>query len=68
MSKKSKEVSAKAKVSGKAKPAMSIEKYFQLYDPPIHQYTRVALNVDYHGIIKLADEWAIELREYTRGE
>jgi len=68
MAKKSKEVSAKASVSGKVTKEISIGKYFQLHDPPIHKYTRVALDVEYHGIIKLASEWAIELKEYTRGE
>ncbi len=54
--------------SGVVKKEMSIEKYFQLYDPPIHLYTRAALKVEFRGIIKLAKEWAAELEEYTRGE
>ncbi|MHA2426498.1 MAG: hypothetical protein ACXADB_00460 [Candidatus Hermodarchaeia archaeon] len=49
----------------KKKAEISIQKYFQLADPPIHAYTRAYLGEEFRGIIKTEDEWEKELKKYN---
>ena len=49
------------------KGSMSVEKYFQLFDPPIHIYTRAALEIKFRGIIKTESEWVESLKEHVEG-
>jgi len=47
---------------------VTIQKYFQLRDPPIHKYSRAYLSEQFRGIMKSRDEWDIELKKYfTKG-
>lgn len=48
-------------------PNMTLAKYFQLFDPPVHIYTRSALIEQNRGIMKRKGEWETMLEEF-RGE
>ncbi len=55
----------KAPVESKKKePEITIEKYFQLEDPPVHIYTRSYVGVQFRGIIKTRDAWSEEMKQY----
>jgi hypothetical protein len=43
---------------------ISVAKYFQLKDPPIHIYTKAALIEKFRGIIKTEEEWSLEMEDY----
>jgi len=58
--------SAKSKVAKKA-DSMSVDKYFQLHDPNIHKYTRAALAIDFHGIMKTEKDWIDTLKDHIQG-
>ena len=55
---------AKTKAKQKIEPRISIGKYFQLYDPPIHRYTKAYLEIQYHGKLKIESEWKKELAKH----
>ena len=59
---------AKKKVEAKV-PQIGVGKYFQLVNPPIHEYTRAYLSEQYRGIMKSKDGWETEMEKYkTKGE
>lgn len=62
------ELEPKAAKSDVAQAKIPIWKYFQLKDPPIHEYTRAYLSEEFRGILKIEEDWAEELEKYTRGE
>ena len=45
-----------------------IWKYFQLKDPPIHEYTRAYLSGEFHGILKIEEDWKKILEENNYGD
>jgi len=48
----------------KKQPEISLEKYFQLEEPPIHIYTRAYVGAQFRGIIKTTSEWNEEMKQY----
>lgn len=60
-------IRSKSKIVKPKVVKVAIQKYFQLKDPRIHEYSRAYLSEQFRGILKSEDEWAKELEEYTRG-
>lgn len=46
---------------------MGIREYFKTFDPNIHIYTRAALEIEFHDIMKSETEWKEALKEHTEG-
>ena len=43
---------------------MKIERYFTIAKPSMHKYTKAAVVVDFHGIMKTMKEWETALKQY----
>ena len=44
---------------------VTLEKYFQYNESTVHAYTRSALKVEFHGIIKTVAEWNLVMEKYV---
>jgi hypothetical protein len=59
---------AKRKIENNVKePKYPMSKYFDLFHPDLHKYTRAYLEGEFRGILKTKDEWDSSINPKLEG-